>query len=333
MITPQEVDTTYSQMGAEQNIMKIDGIYYYIKSTPKRSPFIDKMTYVLEGDELISEPGVYVYIIVKNPKNNKPILFSKRVISLQEIQTKHNDLLSDLYDKLGLDITSLYYAGEMIVEMIRDKIILKFNYLSGTYMQDRIDPNDPKQNVEVVIQILQHELKNPNIIYEYVPGLQTFITSQRVPLTLSIIQDLLHAGGDIYVIDEATQLQYGLNTIPKIKRIISDESTYIAKKNVINRKYDTLIKLPINESKIPELEEQRLIELQKLEDTNLFNKVFVKLEPDIPDINFSYGLSYGVKKRSKRSKRSKSSESSKSSKSRKSVKKPKLKRKPKKILK
>jgi hypothetical protein len=310
MISPQEVDTTYSQMGAEQNIIKVDGIYYYIKSTPKRSPFIDKITYILEGDELISEPGVYTYIIVKNPKNNKPILFSKRVISLQEIQTKHNDLLSDLYDKLGLDITSLYYAGEMLLEMKGDTIFLKFNYLSGTYMQGIIDPDDPKQNVEVVIEILQHELKYPNIIYEYIPGLQTFITSHRVPLTLSIIQDLLHAGADIYIIDEATQVQYGLNTIPKIKRIISEEFTFVAKKNMINRKYDALIKLPTNKSKIHELEEQKLIELQKLEDTNLFNKVFIKLEPDMPDTKFSYGLSYGIKKQSKSVKKSKSKKKS-----------------------
>jgi hypothetical protein len=302
MITPQEIDTTYIQMGAEQNVVKIDGNYYYFKAMPKRSPFIDKITYILEGDELISEPGVYVYVIVGNPINNKPILFSKKVVSPQEIQTKHNDLLSDVHDKLGLDINSLYYAGEIIVEIHGDEIILKFNYLSGTYMIDIIDPDDPKENVQFVIDILQSELKNPNIIYEYVPGLQTFITSQRVPLTLSIIQDLLHSGANIYVIDEATQLQYGLNTIPKVKRIISDEYNYIAKKDTINRKYNALIKLPTNISKIPELEEQRLLELQKLEDTNLFNKVFVKLEPDMPDINFSYGLSYGVKKRSNSSK-------------------------------
>jgi len=293
MITPQEIDTKYVQMSAEQKVVKIDGNYYYFKAFPKRSPFIDKITYILEGDELISEPGVYVYVIVGNPdiklsyedkdKLPMPMLFSKRVVSPQEIQTKHNDLLTDVHLELGLDINFLYYAGEMIVEMQGDAIILKFNYLSGTYMIDIIDPDDPKQNVPVVIDILQSELKNPNIIYEYIPGLQTFITSQKIPLTLSIIQDLLHSGADIYVINEETQLQYGLNTIAKVKRIISEEYNYIARKNVINRQYDTLIKLPTNISKIPELEQQRLIELQKLEDTNLFDKVFVKLYQYVTD--------------------------------------------------
>ena len=311
MISPQEIDTDYVQTGAEQNVVKIDGNYYYFKSMSKRSPFIDKITYILQGDELISEPGVYVYAIVGNPTNNEPMLFSKRVVSPQEIQTKHNDLLTDIHLELGLDIKLLFYAGEMIVEMHGDLITLKFNYLSGTYMKDIIDPDDPKENVPFVIDILKSELKTTNIIYEYVPGLQTFITSQRVPLTLSIIQDLLHSGANIYVIDEATQLQYGLNTIPKIRKIITDEYYYIPRKDTINIKYDSLVKLPTNVSKIPELEEQRLLELQKLEDTNLFNKVFVKLEPDMPDINFSYGLSYGVKKRSKSVKKSKSSKKNK----------------------
>ena len=63
--------------------------------TMERHPKIDELTTTHSGDELLTLPGVYTWVIVSS-EGNKPSFFYKRVLSKQELQTKHNNILYDL---------------------------------------------------------------------------------------------------------------------------------------------------------------------------------------------------------------------------------------------
>ena len=282
MIAPQDISTTYGQMGVQNEVIAINGDYYYITKVPPQSEFIDKITPLLEDDEIISEPGFYVYVIVSNPENSSPMLFAKRIISSQEIQTKHNDLLSDI-GKHGINITQLYYAGEMIVEMDRDRehIHIKFNFLSGTYMSGIINPDDPQEHSEQVINIFKDKFKSDKITYEYVPGITSFITNANIPLTLESIEDFLQSGAeilklrkedthDIFVAGDTESIK-----LNKVKNIILKSKFYPSKVIETNRRFDALAKyIPAEKN-----EENRQKALKELADQNIFERIFQQLQP------------------------------------------------------
>ena len=282
MIAPQNISTTYTQMGPQNEVIGINGDYYYIANVPPQSEFIDKITSLLVDDEIISEPGFYVYVIVSNPENSSPMLFAKRIISSQEIQTKHNDLLSDI-GKHGINITQLYYAGEMMLEMDRDRehLHIKFNFLSGTFMAGIINPDDPHEHSEQVINIFKDKFKSDKVTYEYVSGISSFITNANIPLTLESIEDFLQAGAEILKLrKEDTRAIFAAGDtestkLNKVKDIISKNIVYPIKIRETNRRFDALAKYIPREKN----DENRQKALKELEDQNIFNRIFQQLQP------------------------------------------------------
>ena len=278
MIEPQAITPTYIPISPQNDLIKLNDDYYYINSVPNRSEYIDKITYPLTGDEIIAEPGIYIYVIVGDPITNEPLLFAKRTLSLQEIQTKHMELLSDIADKFEIPITTLYYAGEIMVEINTDKIIVKFNFLSGTYMEDKIHPNDPQGNDVRVIEILKRNIGETDkpIRYEYLPGFQSLINNQNLHVSMDFITDLLHSGAEIYKLSKENidpTWNFG-----KIKQMINDRFVYYQpRKSQINKYFDYMKSrgLP-NEA----LRDKQLFDL---ENSILFDKFFVRYIPDAVD--------------------------------------------------
>jgi hypothetical protein len=281
MIEPQEITPTYIPLLPQNDLIKLNDDYYYIKSVPNRSEYIDKITYPLRGDEIIAESGIYIYVIVGHPITNEPLLFAKRTLSIQEIQTKHMELLSDIVDKLKIPITTLYYAGEIMVEINTDNIIVKFNFLSGTYMEDKINPDDPQGNDVRVIEILKRNIGQLNssdkpILYEYLPGIKSLINNQNLPVSMDLITNLLYSGAEIYKLSKENidpTCNFG-----KIKQMISDRFVYYQpRKAQINKYFDYMKSrgLP-NEA----LRDKQLLDL---DNSILFDKYFVRYVPDAVD--------------------------------------------------
>jgi len=284
MIEPQAITPTYMPVSPQHSLIRLNGDYYYIKSVPDRSEYIDKITYPLTRDEIIAEPGIYVYVIVGDPITNEPLLFAKKTLSIQEIQTKHMELLSDIVDKLKIPITTLYYAGEIMVEINTANIIVKFNFLSGTYMENKINPDDPQGNDVIVAEILKRnigELSDKPILYEYLPGIKSLINIQHLPASMDLITNLLHSGAEIYKLSKEKidpTLNYG-----KIKKMIDDRFLYYqARKNQINNYYDFMNR-SANPDKVLQNEALRTQKLKDLDDSILFDKYFVRSFPEAVD--------------------------------------------------
>jgi len=187
--------------------------------------------------------------------------------------------LVDISTKLEIPFTELLYAGEMMVELNIEEVNVKFNFLSGSFMLDVIDPDNPKGNDEIVIDILKRNIgvtdsSGKPIRYEYISGLKTLITSSNIPLSLDFIFELVESGAEVYVLPKEkidSRMTFG-----KINDIIYKKfSYYQAKKNQINREFELLK----NAGRPNEVERER--QLQELENSIIFDKVFVKLEPHV----------------------------------------------------
>ena len=303
-LAPIAVGATYRSIQPQHNFFKMDSKYYYIKSVPERSSHLDKITYPLSGDEIIAEHGVYVYVILRINEQN--IVYAKPTLSIQEIQTKHMELISDIKDKLevpfetgpdGSPILYLLYAGEMKVE-ITDEITVNFNFLSGTYMSERIDPNEPKGNDEIAIQIFRDNI-SVGVKYQYLKGTLSLITNKNIPPSHELIAELIHSGAVIYVVVNTE----GLNENPteqyrELNRMIIDKFTYYPPRLLqIERQCDTLIdmamrqpikgsseedktqKIKERDEKIIKYIEKKENDILKLNESLQFDKYFKIIEP------------------------------------------------------
>ena len=180
---PLDNCSSYKPMGIQQNVFELNNKYFYIKDIPERSLQINKITYLLDHDELV-EPGIYVYVIVSSTSaqspyvSNTPTLFYKETLSNQEIQTKHNDLLydicnlknkkrkidninSDEHIKYQFQPDKIYFAGEFKYYIDNKKNTIEFNFFSGTYMVDIINAMNPKpEQIYNCIEIFKKTLNN-----------------------------------------------------------------------------------------------------------------------------------------------------------------------------
>ena len=125
-------------------------------------------TYIIGTQMEYKEPNILVRDDTNPPETNqicdvdKMHIWAKIALSTQEINTKHNSILYDSFinyeniknsiideiDKTDLFngvIDRIYYAGELKIDMNGNVII---NFLSGTYMNGRIEATNPPEQTK-----------------------------------------------------------------------------------------------------------------------------------------------------------------------------------------
>jgi hypothetical protein len=254
---------SYGQMAIQNNVFELDDKYYYIKKIPERSEYIDKITPLLEFDEL-SEPGMYVYVIVSSAsakypyEPNTPTLFYKEVLSNQEIQTKHNDLLydichmeidsdnhrnkktkiddSEIGSKYKFQPDKMYFAGEFEYSIKNKKNIIEFNFLSGSYMVDHIDAMKPtKIQIDNCREIFETTLSSKKFDIDFTTK---SLLLDNIKMTPTILNYFIQANAEIYVADKVAfqninEIKKQINNSLKIEAQIEQEKRQL----ITNNKY------------------------------------------------------------------------------------------------
>lgn len=230
---PQKIDAI-SQGMIPFNLFQLrnDPSYYTIEleSGTDQELFLqnlgfEKMNSLLEDDDIFTgDEGVYTWIIGTKLNRNlqsdgepascdvsKLHLWCKKTQSLQELRTKHADIIySSLskknYEEFDVDyniIDYLVYAGEFTLKRINDKYSILINFLSGTFMSDVVDAKNPsyytKECVTNVFKKFAEDYGiNPNdvqIIFD--TSLKTYINDEY-QMSESLMNQFIHRGVRIY---------------------------------------------------------------------------------------------------------------------------------------
>jgi hypothetical protein len=127
--------------------------------------------------------GVYCYVVYNS--DNPQIAFVK-VESLFELASSHNFIV------YITQITSMLFAGEFI----KTGTNIKYNYSSGTYLQEYNDTNG--RNIASILEqrtkIMQEILRAHGITGTYDRSDTTFITEKNVPLTQAELDSMKSLG-------------------------------------------------------------------------------------------------------------------------------------------
>lgn len=260
----------YKPMAIQNDVFELDNNYYYIESIPSRNPQIDKITPLLQHDELV-EDGIFVYVIVSfssalspfssalSPYSpDTPTLFFKQTLSSQEIQTKHSDVLYDICNlqkesdtpthtnkKAKIESSEsnelkqifkpnrIYYAGEFKYNKKEKKV--QFNFFSGTFMADFIDALSPELEQKKNCTKIFKKSIGRGITFEFTD--KPFINHENSPITKTKLNDFLYAGAIIYVAPKDK-----FENIQQIRKQIADSSKKIALIQQEHRKLAALIK-------------------------------------------------------------------------------------------
>ena len=210
---------------------------FYLIDIDKHLEFDKIITLLKDSDIFTEDDGVFTWIIGTqlndNLTSNGPPtscdpselhLWSKKVKSIQEIRTKHLDIIisslsnkniissneadkEDIKDALydGV-IDYILYAGELmkktVIENGIEKCILTINFLSGTYMSGIVDAENPNQYTKdcienVFMNIAREKDLNLNIDIRFDTSVETFINN-KYKMTLPLLQEFIYRGAKVY---------------------------------------------------------------------------------------------------------------------------------------
>ena len=271
-------------------MFQIDGKYYIIEDTGGKigETSIYKLITLFKDDEFKgSGDNIFTYVIgteyIINAENktitrnsisnecdiNKMHIWSKPAVSIQEIETKHGIIIQQLvenYNKIinafkslsEVDRTLLhdnaidqvYYAGEMKYE----NDTLYVNFLSGTFMFERVDcKNPPIQMIECITNFFRNKLGINNVIID--TSCETFITEKMM---IEQLNNYVNSGIKAYVFDNK-------NDAMAFKDKKNNIAKHISKKRMNENKRPYLIKNNLPTDNLDKISEEIDMEINKLE--------------------------------------------------------------------
>lgn len=208
---------------------------FYLIDVDNHLDFNNIITLLKDSDIFTEDDGIFTWIIGTQLNNNltsngPPIscnpselhLWCKKVKSIQEIRTKHLDILTsslsnkniilsneadkdDIKDALNEGVIDyLLYAGELIKQTIIEngieKCILTINFLSGTFMNGVVNSINPSQYTKecitnLFVNIVKEEELNLNLDIHFDTSSQTFINQK---MTLPLLNEFIYRGAKVY---------------------------------------------------------------------------------------------------------------------------------------
>ncbi len=215
-MAPEDLDCPYNEEVGIQYEKFIIGDYGYIIDIDNHTnKEVSKITPILtDADAAGGEDGVYCWIVGSSDSDKQRRFFCIRVISPQEIQTKHINMVRELcvesesINPLLGSINKYYYAGEFLKKPIESCSSgggescseININFLSGTFMVDKINATSPSEDViKDVTEIFKKVFPPGSQINIDTTG-QTFITnsSPYIQMTEAKIYDYIAAGATVY---------------------------------------------------------------------------------------------------------------------------------------
>jgi hypothetical protein len=258
---PQKVDDIPSQGAIPFNLFQLmgDPSYYMIElesgtdQTFLQNLGFEKINPLLEDDDIYTgDEGVYTWIIGTKLNRNlqsdgeptscdvsKLHLWCKKTQSVQEIRTKHADIIYSSISKKNYEefdveyniIDYLLYAGELVLKRMNDKYNILINFLSGTYMSDVVNAENPsnytKECVTNVFKKFSEDYginaNDVQIIFD--TTLKTNINDEY-QMTESLMDQFIHRGAKIYKFENKQEALAVKNKTLNLARLNSTLPVY-----------------------------------------------------------------------------------------------------------
>jgi hypothetical protein len=178
-------DVLIGELIVENNCIKLNDNYYYIKIDNLRKDDLYLNQRLIPNTELKKQTnGVYVYIIgsIRDELN----LISVKVLTINEIGTKHRDIFKRLH---GIYFDKIHYSGEFI----KTGNTIQYNFVSGSYMAGNVDFKNPgEEHIRNVDSVFSSLGFNPSFSSE------TLVNNETLILTIDNLQELLRYGAEIF---------------------------------------------------------------------------------------------------------------------------------------
>jgi len=121
-----EVDIKMLPVGTENQCAKLGDYFYNFSLSDENQKLIMKEIPLVRNNELAtSSNGVYTWIIFTDNEGEYQFV-AKKVLTIQELSTKHHNIVRDILDELS----TIHFAGELL----KKDDDIEINFLSGSYM-------------------------------------------------------------------------------------------------------------------------------------------------------------------------------------------------------
>jgi hypothetical protein len=236
---PQKIEEgmTHGAIAFNSFQLNDDPSSFYLIEIENKLEFNQMISLLKDSDIFTEEDGIFTWIIGTQLNNNLTSngpptscnpsdlhLWSKKVSSIQEIRTKHIDIIlsslsnkniissrdadqDDIKDALydGV-IDYILYAGELRKKTIRQNGMeycsLTINFLSGTFMDGVVDAENPSEYTKRCIEniftnIAREDQIDLNVNVQFDTSVKTFINDEY-KMTRPLLEEFMHRGAKVY---------------------------------------------------------------------------------------------------------------------------------------
>jgi hypothetical protein len=185
-------------IGIDEQCAKIGDSFYHFEMSTEQQKCLMKQIPLIRNQELTNaSDGVYTWFIFTDKQGDLQFV-SKKVLTVQEITTKHANIVSSL---LG-ELQTIHYAGEFM--KIDDNI--EINFLSGTYMQGQFEQFKDSERLDEIKNdavVFLNDAFNGSLLFTNQTVMDTFITTENILYTRENIKLLLDCGVSIKRFEKA----------------------------------------------------------------------------------------------------------------------------------
>lgn len=185
------IDTSSLSTAIEKQCAKIGNKFYHFEmSDEKQQCLREKIPLVWNNDIIKTSDGVYTWFIFTD-KKGKSHFVAKKALTIQEISTKHSNIISDILDNLE----TIHYAGEFNKRCNS----IDINFLSGTYMAasfENLSATDVIDTKNEAVTFLNKKFEGL-LVFTDQDKADTFITAKNIIYTRENIELLLDCGAII----------------------------------------------------------------------------------------------------------------------------------------
>ena len=233
-----------------------------------RSDRIHKENPIYTMEEFLQqESGTYLWVMGKDENKKIHTVFTETK-SIQEIGTTHSNIVHRIFFNHNYDrdlipkMDTLLYAGEIKLDNDSKEIII--NFLSGTFMLDRVNLNK-KNNINFakkqVLQQFSEEINIPGYTIIFDDSRKTFIVQQ---MTIGQLIEYYNAGLSIYQFNTKQEAKEFISIpLKKAKLIARKKSMERRSEKYRNQKTINNFQTQINE--LEEITRKEKLTLQELE--------------------------------------------------------------------
>lgn len=186
-----KIEEPLLSLGIDEQCAKIgDYFYHFVMSEEKQKSLRKKIPIIRNNGIQTASDGVYTWFIFTDKRGERQFV-AKKVLTIQEISTKHTNILSDILEELE----TIHYAGEFI----KNGDVIEINFLSGTYMApsfENLSANDIIEIKNEAVKFLNQKYKRTLVFKEQNP-VETMITSTNIMYTRENMKLLLDNGAII----------------------------------------------------------------------------------------------------------------------------------------